>query len=83
MSNALWRDSYVAELAAKTSQPGDCFGLIVVCSWPMPRLVHERYVQFAAQLSQVLPEEAYILPVETLHITVATLRSFHGPPRAV
>mmetsp|Transcript_2212 Transcript_2212/g.3780 ORF Transcript_2212/g.3780 Transcript_2212/m.3780 type:complete len:253 (+) Transcript_2212:46-804(+) len=79
MSSAPWCDPYVVQLANKTVQPGDCCGLVVICSWPMPSAVVESYVQFKTRLSEVMPSEAYIYPAEALHITVATLRSFHGP----
>eukprot|EP00928_Gymnodinium_smaydae_P063276 TRINITY_DN4690_c0_g5_i1.p1 TRINITY_DN4690_c0_g5~~TRINITY_DN4690_c0_g5_i1.p1 ORF type:complete len:420 (-),score=94.25 TRINITY_DN4690_c0_g5_i1:424-1536(-) len=59
---------------------GEYCGLVVVCSWPMPGEVLERYAKFRQRLVEEMPPEAYVYPGSTLHCTVATLRSFlHGP----
>eukprot|EP00971_Amphidinium_carterae_P061213 1211903-Amphidinium_carterae.1 len=38
-----WCDPLVTRLASKTVQLGDCCGFVVVCSWPMPSVVVEKY----------------------------------------
>mmetsp|Transcript_5948 Transcript_5948/g.13085 ORF Transcript_5948/g.13085 Transcript_5948/m.13085 type:complete len:258 (+) Transcript_5948:49-822(+) len=74
-----WCDPFVVRLASNTAKAGDACGLVVICSWPMPQEVCQKYEALRKSLSEVMPQEAYIYPAGVLHLTVCTLRSFHGP----
>ena len=68
----------VARLQSGDTCAGEFTGLLVVCSWPMPDAVLKQYGAFCTRLRASLPEEAYIYPPSTLHITVATIRPFNS-----
>merc|ERR1719491_646883 len=77
---ASWANPTVAKLAVGEAKAGDLCGLVVVCSWPMPKEVVDKYEEFSKQLKEVMPSEAYVYPASTLHCTVITLRAFTAGP---
>ena len=77
---ATWANPTVARLAEGTVTAGECCGLVINCSWPMPAEVLQQYEHFGSELARVMPQEAYVYPASTLHCTVCTLRSFTVGP---
>lgn len=89
MSTGKWANPTVARLAQgdlcqvqlEGSDAGTEFtGLVLICSWPMPKEVVEQYATFSEMLRQQLPPEAYVYPASTLHCTICTMRPFTAGP---
>ena len=66
----------MARLASQGVPAGEFCGLVLACSWPMPRDVLEAYEALRAELLEAMPPQAYLYPGSTLHCTVLTLRAF-------
>ena len=74
-----WADPYVGRLANEGVPAGESCGLVVVCSWPMPEEVVDRYESFRSELVEAMPT-AYVYPSGSLHCTICTLRAFTSGP---
>eukprot|EP00435_Cladocopium_sp_Y103_P064119 s445_g25.t1 len=75
-----WANPVVASLALGDVVPGKMKGLVLNCSWPMPREVQDAYDNFRERLKDAMPKEAYIYPSSTLHCTICTFRAFTAGP---